>query len=337
LLERSGLRALFAGDVILHLDAASTDALGTYTAHMPPLYGGNARDYLASLRRLRKLPVPDLVLPGHPQMDRIPQSPRVDERRWLQLLDRGIDEMRRLLARFEEDGIGFLDGTPRELLPGLHYLGDIGESAVYALAAANGLVLVDAPGGPALTEFLDRRFEERGWKRKKPALVVLTSTDKAATSGLAGVIKSTGCMVAAPAAGLEALRRSCPRETKFLPERELEKSGWLDVQTLSIRGRGTPSVAYQVRWAGKTVLFSGRVSLKTGRAAMAELSRISRDPRASLADYLKSLDSLAMIRPALWLPAVPVHGQNARVYDDEWDRILDEHRGLVRLLHSPVK
>src|SRR5262245_16871666 len=64
-MERDDVRALFTGDVVQSLSRAHTSTLGTYTAYLPPLYGGNARDYLASLERLKAMPVPDLVLPGH--------------------------------------------------------------------------------------------------------------------------------------------------------------------------------------------------------------------------------------------------------------------------------
>jgi glyoxylase-like metal-dependent hydrolase (beta-lactamase superfamily II) len=117
LLERRGLRALFTGDVIQCLKPAKQGNLGTYAAYLPPLYRGNASDYLASLRRLRELPPPHLVLPGHPQMDAAPQDPRLTPERWHALLDQGIAEMEKLQAHFEADGADFLDGTPRELLP----------------------------------------------------------------------------------------------------------------------------------------------------------------------------------------------------------------------------
>src|SRR5262249_61299204 len=124
------LRALFTGDVVQSLSRARHGSLGTYAAYLPPLYRGNARDYLASLRMLRGLPTPDLVLPGHPRLDPQPQSPRLGQGRWHGLLDEGIAEMEKLLARYQSDGEGFLDGHPKELLPGLHYLGHVGLRAV---------------------------------------------------------------------------------------------------------------------------------------------------------------------------------------------------------------
>jgi metallo-beta-lactamase class B len=137
LLERPGLRALFTGDVVQCLSLPGEEALGTYSAYLPPVYRGDALDYLGALRRLRQLSLPDLVLPGHPRMDPVPQSPRVSAERWQALLATGIARMEGLLAHYQADGANFLDGTPKELLPGLHYLGDLGPSAVYCLTSAS--------------------------------------------------------------------------------------------------------------------------------------------------------------------------------------------------------
>jgi hypothetical protein len=40
------------------------------------------------------------------------------------------------------------------------------------------------------------------------------------------------------------------------------------------------------------------------------------------------LAALAGVAPDLWLPAVPVHGQNANLYDDDWARVLEQNRQL---------
>ncbi|MCI0457693.1 MAG: MBL fold metallo-hydrolase [Gemmataceae bacterium] len=184
LLERKDLRALFTGDVIQSLSPANKDVLGTYAAYLPPLYRGNVRDYLASLRRLRTLPLPELVLPGHPRMDPVPQNPHLTGQHWLALLDQGIAEMEQLLARYETDGANFLDGIPKELLSGLHYLGDFGGSAMYCLSSPTDLFLVDAPGDAALVHFLAARFQKLGWERRKLTAVLLTSVGEEATAGL---------------------------------------------------------------------------------------------------------------------------------------------------------
>jgi glyoxylase-like metal-dependent hydrolase (beta-lactamase superfamily II) len=329
LLEKPGLRALFTGDVVMHLNPAIPNALGTYAAYLPPLYRGNVRDYLASLRRLRALPLPDLILPGHPRTDPDPEDPHPTASRWQGLLDRGIAEMERLLARYEADGANFLDGIPRQLLPGLHYLGNFGGSAVYCLDGPAGLVLVDAPGNPALVEFLAQRFTKLGWAGRKVATVLLTSADESATGGLAVLVERTSCQVVAPKAGREEVSKLCPPGTRLLTEEGLEKSAGIEARVIPLGGRGRAPVAYAVRWAGKMVLFSGRIPVKVGDPAVVQqLLRAVAEPGGSVLDYRAALDRLAPVNPNVWLPAVPVHGQNANLYDDEWSKVLTQNREL---------
>src|SRR5262249_32132929 len=57
LMERRDLRALFTGDIVQNLTRPRGGEMGTYAAGLPPHFGGNARDYLATLRRLRAMPV----------------------------------------------------------------------------------------------------------------------------------------------------------------------------------------------------------------------------------------------------------------------------------------
>jgi hydroxyacylglutathione hydrolase len=325
LLERPGLRALFTGDVVSCLQPAAEGALGTYIAHLPPLYRGNARDYLASLRRLRDLPVPDLVLPGHPTSDSPPQNPHLTPQRWQQLLDGGIAELERLLARYEADGADFLDGNPKELLPGLHYLGDCGQ-AIYCLDAGGKLLLFDAPGGPALVDFLARAFEKLGWAKRKVAAVLLTSADERATEGLNALVKASGCQVIAPKAALERIRRLCPADARILDEENLGAIGGFEGKVIALAGRGIAPLAYQLTWAGKTVLISGRIPVKSSYLTMEQLRLDLEGSGGGLARYRQTLDRLESLRPDVWLPALPVHGQNANLYDDDWQKILAANR-----------
>jgi glyoxylase-like metal-dependent hydrolase (beta-lactamase superfamily II) len=329
LLERPGLRALFTGDVVMSLSPRSQGGgLGTYAAYLPPLYRGSARDYLASLRRLRDLPLPDLVLPGHPQSDPAPQSPRLSGAEWRALLDRGVAEMERLVARYEADGANFLDGHPKRLLPGLHYLGDFGGQAVYALDTPRGPVVVDAPGGTLLPDFLDRRFRALGWEGRRPAAVLLTSAGPEATAGLADLVRASGCAVVAPAAAVEEVRRLCPAGAEVLAGDRLGEAGWLDAAALPLGGRGAAPVAYRLRWAGKAVLLSGRIPERLASPSAERLLREVAGPGGDPAAYRRSLAALAGVAPDLWLPAVPVHGQNANLYDDDWAGVLEQNRQL---------
>jgi metallo-beta-lactamase class B len=329
LLQRDGQRALFTGDVILCLTLSNKETLGTYTAYLPPVYGGDARDYLASLRRLRALPLPDLVLPGHPRMDQVPQSPRLTQEHWHALLDQGIHDLEQLLARYEADGANFLDGGPKKLLPGLHYLGDFGGSAVYCLDCPKGLFLFDAPGGAYLVEFLAERFQALGWQERKLVAVLLTSAGKEATAGLAALVRSTGCKVVAPRAGLDVVQRMCPAGTEVLTEAGLDKNGWFKVQALPLRGRGRAPLAYRIRWADKTVLVSGRIPVKLTIPAGAQLLSEVSGSEGNRGDYQRSLHELRGVNPDLWLPAVPVHGQNANLYDREWEDVIQENLYLL--------
>ncbi len=326
LLERPDLRALFTGDVVLKLTHPSDGNLGTYTAYLPPIYRGSAKDYLASLQRLRELPAPDLVLPGHPRRDVVPQSPHLSAGRWYSLLNQGIAEMTRLLARYEADGAPFLDGTPRELRPGLRYLGDHGGRAVYALDTGKDLFLFDAPGGAGLVEFLARRFREAGWVGRQPTAILLTAADPEATAGLAALVKPSGCRVMAARAALDSLRPLCPTGTKLLAAEDLASQGWFDGRAIPLDGRGLSPVAYELHWAGKSVLISGRIptkmSLPEGERLVSEVT----GPGGSVEQYRQSLDRLAPLRPDLWLPAVPVYGQNANLYDDDWEKVIARNR-----------
>jgi metallo-beta-lactamase class B len=324
-MERPDLRALFTGDVVQSL-SFGRGALGTYTAYLPPRYRGDAGDFLASLRRLKTLPAPELVLPGHPNSDPSPQRPRLTEKHWHALLDQGIAEMETLVVRYKADGADFLDGTPRELRPGLHYFGDLGGRAVYCLDAPKGLFLFDAPGGTGLVEFLAGRFRKLGWTGRKAAVVLLTSADEEATSGLAALVQEMGCRVVVGKAGLDAVRRRCPAGTAVVSEEEVGFPG----KAIPLEGRGLAPVAYAFCWTGKTVLVSGRIPI--GKKSPPEAMRLLDDlkaPGGDAARYVQSLGRLAEVNPQVWLPAVPVHGQNANLYDEDWAEILGQNRQLL--------
>ncbi len=341
LLERDGRRVLFSGDVISMLLGDETshdrmqDPLGTYSAYLAPRYRGDARTYLRSLRQLRAMPLPDVVLPGHPRSDPAPQDPRISRGRWEAILDGGIADMATLQGRYEADGADFLDGIPKPLLPDLDYLGDLDGIAVYVLFARSGSILVHAPGGPGLLPFVRDRLRRLGRDPSLPASVVLTSGDPEETAGLRSLVEACHPQVFAPADGIARLERTCPAGTVILPAEALAARGGLDIVPFPLRGRGVAPIAYHVGWAGKTVLFSGRIPIKTnGHTDAALLAEIAKSRDMTL-DYLGSVYRLAGVKPDLWLPSVPVDGQNAHLYDDEWPDILDDnyrigYRSLMR-------
>ncbi len=343
-MERGALRALFAGDVIsTFLGAEKSHAriarpLGTYSTYMPPHYRGDAKAYLASLRKLRALPLPDLVLPGHPRSDPTPQEPRVSQARWEKLLDDGIAEMARLSARYDADGALFLDGNAKELLPGLYYLGDFHGAAVYGLFAASKLVLIDAPGGPGLLAFVRARLQELGHPPEDPAAVLLTSCDASSTAGLAALVGQCHATVVVAPEGRAKIRELCSPGAAVISSNELPQQRWFDVTPVKLRGRGVAPVAYRFKWSGKTVLCAGRFPIDPDVPSEAALfSEISRSRETTL-DYLASVFRLSKTDPDLWLPALPVNGQNANLYDNEWQNIVaDNYRVGYRSLMGKVR
>jgi metallo-beta-lactamase class B len=339
LMEDAGRRILFAGDVISMLlgDERShvrvARPLGTYAAYLPPRYRGDARTYLESLRRLRAMPVPDLVLPGHPRADPTPQDPGLTQMRWEELLDKGIAEMAALTARYEADGPDFLDGNPKRLLPDLYYLGDHRGAAVYGFFASSRLFLVDAPGGPGLLAFVHESLRRLGRKPAEPAVVLLTSCGAPATAGLADLVRASRPRVIVASAGLRTLERSCPAGTDIAAAEDWLADGGLELTPIPLRGRGEAPIAYRLGWEGKTVLFSGRMPIKwkveTDASLFADISR----SRERTLDYLYSVFRLGEPKPDLWLPAVPVDGQNANLYDSDWPDVLaDNYRVGYRSL-----
>jgi glyoxylase-like metal-dependent hydrolase (beta-lactamase superfamily II) len=329
LMERNGLRVLFSGDVVMSLvGSQGWKPLGTYPTYLPPRFRGGARAFLASLRTLRALPVPDLVLPGHPRQDRVPQSPVLSQRRWQALLDDGIREMEDLVGRYDSDGELFLDGVPKTLLPGLYYLGDRQGGAVYALVAGSQLFLVDTPGGPGLGAFVDARLRQLGVKPAVPAAVLLTACGSEETAGLSDLITHTHAQVVASRSGLPKIRSQCPPGTVLVAAEDLPGKGWFAVKPIPLRGRGLAPVAYQLPWANKTVVFSGRIPVK-GKPAMEALFSDFGHGRGNSHDYYDALLRLGDLRPDLWLPAQPADGQNAKLYDSDWEDLLAGNRKLL--------
>ena len=299
---------------------------------LSPRYRGDAKDYLASLRRLRAMPVPDLVLPGHPAADVTPQGPCLSQERWQSLLDQGIHDMETLVSRYEADGADFLDGTPKQLLPDLYYLGEFGGAAVYGFFASSKFFVVDAPGGPGLVEFLNSSLHQLGREPVAPTAVLLTSCGPANTAGLKELIEQWHALIVASPEGVPTIKELCPAGTLVLSTSELSGKGWFEVKAIPLAGRGFAPVGYQVAWAGKTVLFSGRIPVKinqeSGQNLFSDLTNGQGDVRA----YFASITHLASLKPDVWLPAIPTDGQNANLYDSDWGRTIEDHLRVIKLI-----
>ena len=336
LVERDGLRVLLAGDVVVNL---GEQPLGTYSVYLAPRYRGDAASFLTTLEKLRALPVPDLLLPGHPRGDSTPRSPRLTAERWQRMLDGGIREMRDVLGRFAADGANFLDGSPKRLLPNLYYLGDFGGMALYGLFSDGGFFLIDAPGvsgapgGSGLSEFLKAALRQLGRAPADPTAVLLTDCGPLETAGLRELLENSHAEVVVAADGLEAVRPLCPPDTVFCRADDLQKRGWFEVFPLPLAGRGTAPVAYLLRWGEKKVLISGTVPAAVDEDVFNELFQELAQSRSNATGYMSSLRKLSNLRPGLWLPAVPVNGQNANLYDNAWQELLDANfRAVQRLL-----
>jgi glyoxylase-like metal-dependent hydrolase (beta-lactamase superfamily II) len=336
LMERLHLRVLFSGDIIWSLSDANAARsrlarpLGTYAAYQAPRYRGNAADFRATLCRLRALPVPQLVLPGHPRNDFPPSSPVLSPERWEALLDTGIRDMDELAGRFARDGALFLDGIPKQLLPDLYYLGDRSDSAVYGFFAGSKFFLVNAPGGPGLDEFLATRMRQIGREYVAPAAVLLTTSEPRSLAGLAEVVERHHAAVVVFAAGRTAIQNVCPPGTSIVTAEDLSARGWFQVTAIPLRGQGTATGAYLIPWAAKSVLFSGLIPAKLTEATRGRLLREFSPEPGSLDDYCAALRRLGKPPPNLWLPVLPADGQNANLYDYELDETLSENQRLFR-------
>ena len=81
-------------------------------------------------------------------------------------------------------------------------------------------------------------------------------------------------------------------------------------------------IAYRVRWHQKAVLFSGRIpnypKVEMERGLFSEISK----SRETTVDYLTAVYRLGESTPDLWLPETGADGQNANVYDNEWDNVI---------------
>lgn len=326
LVEHRGMRILFGGDAITSL----AGGLGTYAAYLPPRFGGEVRAYLASLKKLRAMPKPDLVLPGHPSSDPVPQDPRLTEQEWADLLDRNIAELEQLAAHYAQDGADFLDGTPKQLARGLYYLGDNGAQAAYALFSEMGTTLFDAAGRDAIT-FLSSAWRKLGVEPPPVTAVLLTSCRAENVAGLKVLIEATGCRVVSSPAGAEGLTRDFP-DVRALTTDGLEPLELPGLKAMATPGRDDTAVAYYFQVDGDEVVVTGEVPLETREFEMRQLLVDDVLETWNFSALQNSLSALGRLRPKLWLSAHPMHGRNANLYDDDWMNVVSRNASVVRQL-----
>lgn len=325
LLEIEGQRLLFTGDAI----STFTVGMGTYTTRLPPRYGGDVGRYLHSLEKLRRLPAPNLVLPGHPASDLAPPDPHFHGAEWTALVDRGVAELEKLSQRYARDGADFLDGSPKQILDGLYYLGDFEGHAAYAVVRGDSALLFDAARGPDAVQRLAVAWQRLGVSAPAISAVVLTSSEAENVTGLKSVVEAAGCRVIGPAEGLEAIAMVCPGATVVTAE-ELPALGWGGLLALPIAGVAQPQAAYRFRHGDAAVLVSGTMPIDADANEFAKLGRQS-PPRDWDAQLLAgSLERLGEIKPDIWLSAAPWCGRNANLYDRAWANTLTWNQQLLR-------
>ncbi|MCS7468984.1 MBL fold metallo-hydrolase [Stieleria sp. ICT_E10.1] len=335
LLNKDDQQILFCGDVISSIDFGPA----TYAAKLSPKYRGDAEAFVATVDRLLHRPPPDLLLTGHPRQQKRLQSIRLDQTTWKGLLEPARAELQAIADRHQRDGADFLDGSPKQIEPGLYYLGDLEGTAVYALLREEQLFVVNAPGGEGLVKFLMTRLASLGVPQTTPAAILLTSDLPEPHSGLTSVAKST--VVFAPRSVADSLRAdghvvNTPTETDAAISLPVE------VTELPI------GLCYSYSTGGKTVLLTPaaprNVSLVwknrlNGHKTMGDLQPQMSDLITELnaaadrvVNYRKTLETLSRFEPDVWLPSLPLTDQNANLYDDDWQDTLENNLRPVETL-----
>jgi glyoxylase-like metal-dependent hydrolase (beta-lactamase superfamily II) len=329
LLERDSQRILFSGDVIASLNFGPA----TYSAHLAPRFRGDAASYLHTINRLIEMKVPDLLLTSHSRQQRRLQTIRMDEESWLGLLEPARKELQALVSRHQKDGADFLDGTIKEIETGLYYLGDLDGIATYCVVEGEQLVVINAPGGTQFAEFLSRQLELLGLPVKSPSLVLLTSEDHGCRSGLASL--ETAPQVIAPRSVLASLRA---RGVDAVSHEELERIAPFPIKAIPT----DDAISYSFQRGPKQVLVTPKVprnitfewtNRQTGKKTVSGLEPQFGDlinelgaSQAASESYREMLHELSDLSPDIWLPTLPLTGQNANLYDDDWQATIKENR-----------
>ncbi len=325
LLTRGDQKILFCGDVISSIDFGPA----TYSAELAPKYRGDATAFVATIDRLLEMGPPDLLLTGHPRQQKRLQSIRLDEATWQGMLRPARDELQAMVDRQARDGADFLDGHPKPIEPGVFYLGDLDGIAVYAIFDQQKLRVVNAPGADAFQAFLSARLDALGLKTERPATILLTSDRPDHRSGLESMPRNT--VVFAPTSITTALKNDgldaqTPSAASAIPLQLLETPMGL-CYSYSVDGREvllTPDAPRNVSLVWKNRL-SGRKTMGDLQPQMEDLMAELAETEERLTAYRKTLLRMEPFRPDVWLPSRPLAGQNANLYDDDWDEIIDNN------------
>jgi hypothetical protein len=284
---------------------------------------------------------PDLLLTGHPRQQTRLQSIVMDRSRWNSLLVPAKKELETVISRHHQDGADFLDGTAKEIDSGLYYLGDLDNTAVYCVTRDSELIIINAPGGNGFREFLSSRLGSLGLTSTTPTIVLLTSSEANNYSGLESLDPSP--LVVVPRGALESMRDVGVENA--ISDRDFDDITPFPIETIRLEGIRRQSLAYHFAVGSKQVLVTPRVprnitlfwaNRHSGRTTSSPLQPQTRNLISELREspsgckgYRDSLNRLNKIRPNIWLPAMPLTGQNANLYDNHWETIIETNRELA--------
>lgn len=342
-MERAGVDILFSGDVI----ASFRFGPATYPIFISPRYRGDAGSFLTTITGLLARDAPDLLLPGHPRQQTFTRSLAMSPQQWREILQPARQEIELVLENQSQNGKDFLDGIPKRIEEGLFYLGDLDEVAIYGILAAGKFVVINAPGGNQFMEALKRQLGVLEIEFREPDAVLLTTNDEKFVSGLLDVSQATPVM----SPGQSRFRRS---DGVVMPSIDLASVKELLATKLEVIAIGDPdpfAFAYQMVINDRTILVTSSaprnvgldwVSRKTGVATQTFLEPQATDVRslfrASETERLRyslTLDAVEGFDPDVWLPSLPLTGQNANLYGDSWTRVMEANRDLARKTTKP--
>lgn len=328
LLEKDGQRILFSGDVIASLNFGPA----TYPAHLAPRFRGNAKSFLNTINRLLEMEPPDLLLTSHPQQQTRLQSIRMDQESWDGLLVPAKKELEQVISRHQQDGADFLDGVTKEIESGLYYLGELENTAVYCIVHGEQMIVINAPGGDLLAEHLSTQLESLGLPAREPNVVLLTSDDVDDRSGLQSLASHP--KVVAPPAAIESLQA---KGIEIISHEELKGIVPFPIETIAVDN----TLSYVLDYASKQIVITPDAPRKitlvwtnrqNGRKTYSGLPQtheletdLGESPEFASA-YHGILRELTDYSPDIWLTAMPLTGQNANLYDDDWQTIIEQNK-----------
>jgi hypothetical protein len=261
--------------------------------------------------------------------------------KWREMLLPTQLEIQTAVQRHEKDGRDFLDGIPKQIEEGLFYFGEMDDVAVYGVIHAGKFIVINAPGGDQLMDLLQRRFEILELDFRKPDAVLLTTLDKKETSGLIDIDASTPVM--APGESQSLLNDG--QAMASIDMALLDELAGTPIRAIPIGDSKPFALAYEFVINDKKVLVTPTaprnvgldwVSRKTGISTHSFLQPQTNDllndfksSETTRARYSAALDAVANSRPDIWLPSLPLTGQNANLYDKAWDRIIEANRDLA--------